>query len=182
MKSRKPVNIAGKPFPLVPKLLATSFGVGFLPVAPGTWGALLAIVLWLPLYLWAEPQIIFWVTAGAAVLYAVAGTWASTESEKYWGKDPVAACADETVGQWISLLPLSLGVAVEPWWMILLSLGLFRFFDIFKPLGIRSMERFPGGFGMMADDILAGIYSAVILMVVNYFIIPWPVWLVCLMY
>lgn len=172
MKSRKPVNIAGKPFPWVPKMIATSFGVGFLPVAPGTWGALLAIVLWLPLYLWAAPAVIFWVTLAAAVVYTVAGTWASTESEKYWGKDPVAACADETVGQWISLLPLSYGVAVEPWWMIPVSLALFRFFDIYKPLGIRSMERLPGGYGMMADDILAGVYSVVILVAINLYILP----------
>jgi phosphatidylglycerophosphatase A len=171
MKSRRPVNIAGRPFPLLPKLIATSFGVGFLPVAPGTWGALLAIVLWLPLYFFASESVTFWVTFGAAIAYTVAGTWASSESEKYWGKDPVAACADETVGQWISLLPLSAGVAVEPWWMILVSLALFRFFDIVKPLGIRSMERLPRGYGMMADDILAGVYSVVILIAINLFII-----------
>lgn len=129
-------------------------------------------MLWLPLYLWAAPAVIFWVTLAAAVVYTVAGTWASTESEKYWGKDPVAACADETVGQWISLLPLSYGVAVEPWWMIPVSLALFRFFDIYKPLGIRSMERLPGGYGMMADDILAGIYSVVILVAINLYILP----------
>ena len=163
MKSRKPVNIAEKPFPLLPKLIATSFGVGFLPVAPGTWGAILAILLWLPLYLWAAPAVTFWVTLAAAAVYCWAGTWASTESEKYWGRDPVAACADETVGQWISLLPLSGGVHEVPWWLILVSLALFRLFDIFKPLGIRKMEDFPGGYGMMADDILAGIYSVIAL-------------------
>ena len=171
MKSRRPVNISGKPFPLLPRLIATSFGAGYLPVAPGTWGALVAILLWLPLYLWASPTVIFWVTLDATIVYTIAGTWASTESEKYWGKDPVAACADETVGQWISLLPLSAGVAVIPWWEILVSLGLFRFFDIFKPLGIRKMENFPGGYGMMADDILAGIYSVVILLALNYMIL-----------
>ncbi|MDE5842893.1 MAG: phosphatidylglycerophosphatase A [Muribaculaceae bacterium] len=163
MKNRKPVNIAGRPFPIIPKLIATSFGVGFLPVAPGTWGALLAIVLWLPLYLWVNPMVSFIVTLAAAIIYCVAGTWASTEAEKYWGKDPVAACADETVGQWISLLPLCRGVEECPWWLIIVSLALFRFFDIFKPLGIRKMESLPGGYGMMADDILAAIYSAVIL-------------------
>lgn len=170
MKSRRPIPITDKKFPLIPKLIATSFGVGFLPVAPGTWGALLAIVLWLPLYIWASQPAIFIVTLTAAVAYTVAGTWASTVSERYWGKDPVAACADETVGQWISLLPLS-GLAVTPWWEILLSLALFRFFDIAKPLGIRSMERLPGGYGMMADDILAGLYSVIILLIVNYFIL-----------
>ena len=172
MKSRRPVNIAGKPFPVIPKLLATSFGVGFLPVAPGTWGALLAIVLWLPLYLWASPEVCLWSTVAAAAVYAVAGTWASNESEKYWGKDPVAACADETVGQWVSLLPVAPLSASEPspWWMILVSLALFRFFDIFKPLGIRSMEKLPGGYGMMADDVLAAVYAVVVIFVINHFL------------
>ncbi|MDE6278025.1 MAG: phosphatidylglycerophosphatase A [Muribaculaceae bacterium] len=145
-------------------MLATSFFVGYLPLAPGTWGACLAIVLWLPLYLWASPALCFWATFVAAVVYTVGGTWASSVSEKYWGKDPVIACADETVGQWISLLPVLPGC---PWWEILLSLALFRFFDIVKPLGIRAMERLPRGYGMMADDILAGIYSAIIICVLN---------------
>lgn len=166
MKSRRPINIAGKPFPFFPKMIATGFGVGFLPLAPGTWGALLAIVLWLPLYLWASPVVSLVVTVGAALVYCVAGIWASTESEKYWGKDPVAACADEVVGQWISLLPLCRGVGECPWWLILVSLALFRIFDIFKPFGIRSMEKLPGGYGMMADDILAAVYSAVILEII----------------
>ena len=159
---------AGK-FPLFPKLIATSFGVGFLPVMPGTWGAILAILLWLPLYLWASAGVTLTVTAGAVVLFAVAGTWASSVSEKYWGKDPVVACVDETVGQWISLLPIT-SVAVDPWWLILLSLVLFRLFDIYKPLGIRAMERLPRGYGMMADDVLAGIYSVVVILIVKMMI------------
>ena len=159
---------AGK-FPLFPKLIATSFGVGFLPVMPGTWGAILAILLWLPLYLWASAGVTLTVTAGAVVLFAVAGTWASSVSEKYWGKDPVVACVDETVGQWISLLPIT-SVVVDPWWLILLSLALFRLFDIYKPLGIRAMERLPRGYGMMADDVLAGIYSVVVILIVKMMI------------
>lgn len=158
---------AGK-FPLLPKLIATSFGAGFLPVMPGTWGAILAIILWLPLYLWASPTVTLVVTAAAVVVFTVAGTWASSVSERYWGKDPVIACVDETVGQWISLLPVA---PFCPWWEILLSLALFRFFDIFKPLGIRSMERLPRGYGMMADDILSGVYAVIILLVLNHFIL-----------
>lgn len=172
MKSRRPTPITDKPFPLLPRLLATSFGAGYLPVAPGTWGALLAILLWLPLYLWASPAVCFWVTLGAAVAYTVAGTWASSESEKYWGKDPVIACADETVGQWFSLLPLAPLSAQDPspWWMIPVSLALFRLFDIFKPLGIRRMERLPRGYGMMADDILSAVYAIIILLIINHFL------------
>ena len=159
-----------KEFPIIPRLIATSFGAGFLPVAPGTWGAIVAIILWLPLWLLcSEPWIIFVVTLSATIIYTLAGTWASTMSEKYWGKDPVVACADETVGQWLSMLPLS-ALPHSHWWEILLALALFRFFDIFKPLGIRAMERFPGGWGMMADDLLAGLYSAIILLGLNLLI------------
>lgn len=155
-------------FPLLPKLIATSLGVGYLPKAPGTWGAILGVLLWLPLYLWASPAVTLWVTLAAVVILAWAGTWASSVSEKYWGPDPVIACVDETVGQWIAMLPLS---CLCPWWEILLSLGLFRFFDIFKPLGIRACERLPKGYGMMADDVVAGIYSAIILLILNHFIL-----------
>lgn len=166
MKSRRPIPITDEPFPLFPKLIATSFGAGFLPMAPGTWGALVGIVMWLPLYLWCPGIPAYVVTVALTVFFTVAGTWASTVSEKYWGKDPVAACVDETVGQLISLLPLCGGRHEAPWWLIIISLALFRFFDIFKPLGIRSMERFPGGFGMMADDILAALYAVIVLVAV----------------
>ncbi|MDE6575141.1 MAG: phosphatidylglycerophosphatase A [Muribaculaceae bacterium] len=158
----------GKNFPLFPKLIATSFGAGFLPVAPGTWGALMAIVLWLPLYLWAGTAATLIVTSAAIIVLGILGTWASSVSEKYWGPDPVVACVDETVGQWISLLPV---LPFCPWWEIVLSLALFRFFDIFKPLGIRATEKLPRGYGMMADDVLAGIYSAVIILLLNQFVI-----------
>lgn len=166
MKSRRPIPITDEKFPLFPKMIATSFGAGFLPVAPGTWGALVAIVLWLPLYIWLPGTPAYIITAIAVVAFTIGGTWASSVSEKYWGKDPVVACVDETVGQLISLIPLCSGVDVAPWWLIIVSLALFRFFDIFKPLGIRKMENLPGGIGMMADDILAAIYSVVILIAI----------------
>lgn len=166
MKSRRPIPITDEKFPLIPKLIATSFGAGFLPVAPGTWGALVAIVLWLPVYFLLPGATAYILTALAAVVFGVAGTWASNVSEKYWGKDPVVACVDETVGQLISLLPLCGGPEKAPWWLVIVSLALFRFFDIFKPLGIRKLEKLPGGLGMMADDVLAAIYSALLLEVI----------------
>lgn len=158
----------GGRFRLFPKLIATSFGAGFLPVAPGTWGALVAVILWLPLYLWASTAVTVAVTAVSAVLYCAAGIWASNIAEKFWGEDPVVACADETVGQWVALLAVT---PACPWWEIVAAFVLFRFFDIFKPLGIRRTESLPGGYGMMADDVVAGIYSAAILLAVNYFFI-----------
>lgn len=166
MKSRRPVPITDRKFPLFPKLIATSFGAGFLPVAPGTWGALVAIALWLPLYLFAPSIICLVSTLIAIALFAVAGTWASGVAERYWGKDPVAACVDETVGQWIALVPLCGGKAAAPWWLIIVSLGLFRVLDIYKPFGIRRLERLPGGVGMMADDVAAGVLAGVAVAVV----------------
>lgn len=162
------IDIHAPGFPLLPKLIATSCGFGFLPAAPGTWGAIFGILVWLPLYLLATPEVTFAVTLVAIVVVTVAGTWASSVSERYWGKDPVVACVDETVGQWIALLPVS---CVCPWWEILLALALFRFFDMVKPLGIRAMERLPRGYGMMADDILAGVYSAVLLLILNHYLL-----------
>ena len=166
MKSRRPIPITDEKFPLFPKMIATSFGAGFLPVAPGTWGAVVAVLIWLPFYIWFPGVTAFIVTSLGILFFAVAGTWASSVSEKYWGKDPVVACVDETVGQLISMLPLCGGPDVAPWWTVALSLALFRFFDIFKPLGIRKLENLPGGIGMMADDVLAAIYSAVIVAIV----------------
>ena len=167
-KSTRPPEGSTRRFPLLPRLIATSLGAGFLPVAPGTWGALVAVVLWLPLYLWASAQTCVIVTVIASVVIGIAGIWASSESEKYWGPDPVVACVDETVGQWVSLIPVA-GVALCPWWEIVLAFVLFRFFDIFKPLGIRATERLPRGYGMMADDVAAGLYSAIIILCINYF-------------
>ena len=171
MKDRRPTPIPGSGhFPLLPRLIATSFGFGYLPVAPGTWGAIFAVLIWLPLYIWGSPAAILWGTIGAAVAFTIAGTWASSVSERYWGTDPVIACVDETVGQLISMIPLYC-VPGSHWWEILLSLALFRFFDIFKPLGIRRCEALPRGYGMMADDILAAIYSCAILFILNSIIL-----------
>lgn len=170
MKSRRPIPITDKKFPLIPKLIATALGVGYLPLMPGTWAAMLAVVLWLPLYLWVPAQPSLIITVAATMVVIVAGTWASTESEKYWGKDPVIACVDEVVGQWIALIPLCVGREGAPWWLILVSLALFRLFDIFKPFGIRKLEKLRGGIGMMADDVVAGILAAVITWCINLLI------------
>lgn len=172
LKARWPKNITDKRFSFFPRMIATSLGVGYLPFAPGTWGAILGVLLWLPLYLWASPALDFIVTLLAIIIIGIAGTWASNESEKYWGKDPVVACVDETVGQWVSMLPLCMGVHIVPWWEIIVSLILFRLFDIFKPLGIRRLENLPGGWGMMADDIAAGLLTAMIMILINLFTLP----------
>lgn len=140
-------------------LIATGFGSGFSPIAPGTAGALLATVLWLALY-YTFP--FFWVciiTALLITVFTITGICSANAVEQIWGKDPSRVVVDEMVGVWIPLLVVPEGNL----WYVLASFVLFRLFDIFKPLGIRKMESLKGGVGVMMDDILAGIYSLILL-------------------
>ena len=93
------------------------------------------------------------------VYFTVQGVYSSGVMEKHWGEDPSRVVVDEMVGVWIPLLVVPDG----GWWYVVAAFVLFRFFDIVKPLGVRRMERLGGGMGIMMDDILAGVYSAVLL-------------------
>ena len=145
--------------PLIPAILATGFGSGYCPVAPGTAGALLATVIWLAYTLFFPPTTCIVLTVALTLLFTVLGVWATNKVIPFWGEDPRRVVIDEMVGVWIPLIAAPAGNL----WYALASFVLFRFFDIAKPLGVRQMERFPGGIGVMADDILAGIYSLFII-------------------
>lgn len=174
-KIRKNTRFPANPdFPLRWRLIATSLGTGYLPLMPGTWAAILAVTIWLPLYFCASPAANLAATIAATIIVTIAGTKASTISEKFWGKDPVIANVDEVVGQWISMIPLYMGHLFIPWWQIILSLALFRIFDIFKPFGIRRLEQFKGGWGMMADDIASGALAAIIIFILNIAVLKIP--------
>lgn len=162
-------------FPFFPKFIATSFGAGYWPWGPGTAGAVVGLVLWLPLALTGHVTGTFLATLGLIVVFTALGIWSAGIAENFWGPDPSRVVMDETVGQWITMLPLSVFASTPCplengsfWLWALVSLVLFRFFDIVKPLGVRKMEDLPGGTGIMADDILAGIYGAVILALAMY--------------
>jgi phosphatidylglycerophosphatase A len=92
------------------------------------------------------------------LLFFLLGVKSAKELENEWGHDPAKVVVDEVIGVWIAMLgvPFSLlNLAV--------AFVLFRIFDIWKPLGIRQMERLPGGWGVMMDDVLAGIYSMILM-------------------
>ena len=129
-----------------PVIIGTGFGSGFSPFAPGTAGALLAVLIWFGISFIVSEICLIWLT--------------------FWGEDPSRVVVDEMVGVWIALLAAPSGNV----WYALGAFALFRLFDIFKPLGIRRMESFPGGIGVMMDDILAGIYSFVVLIGVRWLI------------
>ncbi len=150
MKRNKPGN------QLFWKIITTFGGAGYSPFAPGTAGSLVALI---PLFVINEfsVKVDYWILS-LIVIFTILGIIGSFKVEKEWGKDPQKIVVDEAVGMWISiyLLPFR-------WYFILPAFLLFRFFDIFKPLGIEKSQRLPGGYGVMGDDILAGIATNLIL-------------------
>ena len=151
--------------------LATGFYSGLLPFAPGTWGAAAATLLWLAGFALLDFWTLQVLTAVCIVAFTLLSIQPINRLEKFWGEDPKRVVIDEVVGTWICLL----AVPNEPWttmrfWVyVVMAFALFRLFDIFKPLGIRRMESFPGGWGVMMDDILSGIYGLVVMMVCRQF-------------
>ena len=144
--------------------IATWFGCGRSPVAPGTVGSAAAIVLAVLIERWTGLAPI-WFALLAALLFWPA-TWAAgvaaRESQR---KDPQFVVVDEVIGQWISLA----GAPALNWKSYLAAFALFRLFDILKPPPARQLERLPGGIGINADDVMAGIYAALVLFVARCF-------------
>ena len=159
-------------------LAIATCGVGYFPIAPGTLGALLGMVLYLALWAGADsvlsslalakrfnlmqvwtPQMSFMLVA--IFLVTMAGIWAASRAEKLLRKkDPSAVVVDEVAGQMIALL--SGPFFIHTWWSIFTAFILFRVFDIWKPYPIRRLERLESGLGIMADDVLAGVYALIV--------------------
>jgi phosphatidylglycerophosphatase A len=140
--------------------LACGLGSGLAPVAQGTFGSLAAILPWLVLRQLAVPAYVL-----ALVLAFALGTWACTVAGRALGVDDHRSLVwDEFVGQWLALLPLL--VVPAPWWMVAAGFALFRLFDVWKPWPIGWLDRhLKGGLGVMVDDVVAGVYAAVVLAV-----------------
>ncbi len=152
-----------KPFGLS-GLIATWFGAGRLPVAPGTWGSLAALP-----FAWAFIQ------AGGLVALIIAtvaatlvGVWAGGKHAYALGRhDPGEIVIDEVAGQWLATIPIAVAETAiatgRPTWLLwLIAFAAFRLFDITKPWPARRVEHWPEGFGIMADDIVAGFYAALV--------------------
>jgi phosphatidylglycerophosphatase A len=144
--------------------LASVFGSGFLPIAPGTWGAAVGALCLLPFY---ETQHKI-VLAIGLILVCTIGTWLGAkiahELEPEWGEDPKQFVWDETIGMWITMI----GHLIN-WKTLLAGFLLFRLFDIVKPFGIRQLENVPKGYGVMLDDVAAGIAANIVLVLLIYF-------------
>jgi phosphatidylglycerophosphatase A len=136
--------------------IASGLGAGLSPIAPGTAGSAVGLILFLPLI----PLPLVWQIV-ATVAVTLLGVWASTvTARRLAAKDPGFVVVDEVAGMWITLLavPLSWGAALAGFF-------LFRAMDVVKPFPARQFESFPGGWGIMADDVMAGIYANLVLQV-----------------
>jgi len=141
--------------------LAVGFGSGLAPVAPGTAGSIVAAVAYFGLGRLGWPA-----QVAAIVAVTLLGTIAAARAERVWGEDPGRVVVDEVAGQWLAL------VALPPTWgWIVAGLLLFRLFDITKPPPCRRLEHLPDGLGVMADDLAAGIYARLLLLVAAWFLV-----------
>jgi phosphatidylglycerophosphatase A len=162
-------------------LAITTFGVGYLPLAPGTWGSMVGVAIYLGIgrldniwdHHWSPQHGLTGEPATAIshaflmiafVLFCLIGIWASGRSTELFGNtDPSQAVVDEVIGQLIVFLFVPFGIG---WPMIFAGFLLFRLFDIWKPYPIDSLQVLPAGIGVCADDILAGVYAGVCLAVI----------------
>lgn len=164
-------------------LAIATCGVGYLPLAPGTWGSLVGIMvyaavrmagikLFFQLGIRAEVNLlpVYYGVLLLELLFAVAivliGTWAASQTEKFSKtKDPGIVVIDEVAGQYIALLAVPF--LVDPaWWSAIVAFVLFRFFDIVKPYPARKLEDLEGGLGIMGDDLVAGVYAGLGVMLI----------------
>ncbi len=158
-------------------LALTTFGVGYFPLAPGTWGSMVGVVIyvflvWLEsvliaLYVpqgWTEAQVTAWVHFGnllAFLVFCLVGIWAASRATVLMNhKDPSQAVVDEVIGQLLTFLFIPFTYS---WKFILAGFLLFRLFDIWKPYPIDSLQNLPAGIGVCADDLLAGVYAGLCL-------------------
>jgi len=128
---------------------ATFFYLGKLPFAPGSWGSLGALILWIFLPLSFSLQLMVII-----ILFSVGVIASKKTAESMNDHDPSEVVIDEAVGMWIALFMLPHSIAIYS-----MAFILFRIFDIFKPSFIYRVQNLPGGWGIMMDDVLAGIIT-----------------------
>jgi len=140
------------------KIIASIFGIGFLK-GGGTYAAIVTCgFIWL---LWQSPVLQNpWYLLVITIVVTLLGVYVSNKVEPEWGEDSSRVVIDEVAGMLIAVVfvPMNLYTLIG-------GLVLFRFFDIVKPLGIRKMEALPSGTGVMMDDVLAGVYSKILVWV-----------------
>ncbi len=152
-------------------LCITVLGSGYAPIASGSWGSLVAVVLFAPIWFAAAetgiPRSVVEIMLVAGILISswLSVLWGDWAIARYGRKDPKQFVLDEFAGQWVALLaiPISLGASLAAVaWVVGGQFILFRIFDIIKPPPARQLERLPSGWGILIDDLFAGAYANII--------------------
>ena len=140
-------------------LLATFFGIGRIPFASGTFASAAALPFGILLVLSG------WQVLTAAIIVVVGiGVWScGVHAAKLGVSDPSECVLDEVAGQWIALVPVALYARAYDWVPYAIAFFLFRLFDVLKFWPMSAAEGLPGGYGVMADDVLAGLFAAALL-------------------
>jgi len=147
--------------------IATGFGAGYSPLAPGTVGSLLGVAIWLTA--WSLSLHIL-LMASIAVALSWLGIWASSRAASAFNqKDPSQVVADEIAGQFIALAFIPASARECLLMLVMAGFLLFRVFDVIKPYPIYKLEALRAGAGIMADDILAGVYAGLLVLVLSFF-------------
>jgi phosphatidylglycerophosphatase A len=144
------------------KWIATSGGVGYIPIAPGTYGTAVGIPL-----VWLMADLPLWQYALISVVSIAIAIWAAHEADRAWGThDCQKICIDETVGYFVTMAP----VDKHGWVPLVAGFVLFRLFDQVKPPPVRWLdENLAGGYGVVLDDVAAGVMAAVVMWGLDYF-------------
>ena len=157
------------------RLLVSCFGLGRLPIAPGTWGSLPPTIIFAVMCQLHVPG--YWITVVMAALILTGSIicvkFAPAAIEATGKSDPGEVVADELAGQAVTYLviPFFIPEILTACELCIITSGgflLFRFFDIVKPWPIRKLEKFPKGYGILADDLLAGIFAAIVLLIIIF--------------
>ena len=146
--------------------LATGFGAGLIPFAPGTFGSLVGVAIAYLIIVTHQsaPLLLLNGMLVASLLFTWLGLWASTRAEKLFErKDASQIVIDEVAGQLIAYVLIApyFPLGQRLWWVLLAGFALFRLFDIFKPYPINHLQALTGGVGVMMDDVIAGLYAAI---------------------
>jgi len=141
------------------ELIGTVFYIGKLPLAPGTWASIFAVLCW---YFLFQSVNHFVLPAISIFLFLIGGIASDTIVKDSKEHDPSRIVIDEWVGQWValSMMPINIRTGV-------VAFVAFRIFDIIKPGPVRKMEKIPGGWGIMADDVMAGIMAYFVVLIFN---------------
>jgi len=139
------------------ELIGTVFYIGKLPLAPGTWASIFAVLCWYFLFQSVNHLVL---PAVSIFLFLIGGIASDTIVNHSKEHDPSRIVIDEWVGQWValSMMPVNIRTGI-------VAFVAFRIFDIIKPGPVRKMEKIPGGWGIMADDVMAGIMAYFVVLI-----------------